>query len=106
MCATKGESYPERGGTEFFYAEGKEASPELYTAPQELSSLMDWPLYSADLGRLPDYRPFDGSLVGEEYRYQSLLHHDFTNHSEHGNPFGDAFGIRDNTSAIPLNWTL
>jgi len=91
VCTPKGE-YQEHGETEFFYVEGKEqASPELYTTPQELSGLMDWPLYSADLGRLPDYRPFDGSLV------------------EHGTSFAsvdDAFSTRDNSSAIPLNWAL
>jgi hypothetical protein len=107
----KGESHQEYGGTDLFYAESKEnqASSELYTSSQELSGLLEWPLYSTDLGRSPDYRPFDGSLVGEEYWYQSSLFRGFTDDPEHGDPFtnvGDTSSGRDNSSTIPSNWAL
>jgi hypothetical protein len=96
-----------RGVTEYFTAGGQnQASPELQMFSQELSDLLSWPLYSTDLGRSPDYRPFDGSLVGDAQWYQSSLYSGFTNLSEHGTPFtntGDTFTFRDPSFAIPLN---
>ena len=110
----KGESYQEplldsQDGAVGFYSEGKEkqAQPELYMFSQELSGLLNWPLYSSDLGRLPDYHPFDGSMVGEDQWYQSLLHRGFTSYPEYGNvnsfaSFGDAFASlsRDDNGII------
>jgi hypothetical protein len=76
-----------QGVTEFFTAgEQNQSSLELQKLSQELSDLLKWPLYSTDLGQSPDYRPFDGSLVGDDHWYQSSLYSGFTDPPEHGGP--------------------
>jgi len=101
------ESLPEpQGGTEYFYTGGEGPAPaQLHAFAQELSDLLNWPLYSTDLGRSPDYRPFDGSLVGDNRWYQSSLYRGFTNPPEYGNPFmaadpGTGFAPWNSESAI------
>ena len=108
----KGEPYQEplldsQDGVVGFYSEGKEkqAQPELYMFSQELSGILNWPLYSSDLGRMPDYHPFDGSMVAEDQWYQSSLHRGFTSYPEYGNvnpfaSFGDAFVISRDDNRI------